>query len=103
MIVPFSRLSMEKTGPIMGKKIDISRSLETSEDEDNEDFGRSRVSRLRKQQMLRRQRRSSSIGRARATREKLNGLSRTYKELQELVVALDALETWANIADQLKK
>lgn len=101
--VPFSRLSKEKTGAMLGKKMDVSRSLDTSEDENNEDFGTSRITRLRKQQMLRRQRHSSSANRARLWREPLNNVSRTYRELEELIVALDALETWANIASQLNR
>jgi len=33
----------------------------------------------------------------------MDGMSRTFRELEGLVVALDALETWADVADQLKK
>ncbi|KAI9879403.1 MAG: Nucleoporin nup84 [Pleopsidium flavum] len=100
--VPFSQLSMEKTGPILGKKVDVSRSIETSEDENHEDLGTSGVTRMHKQQMERRRRRSSSAARAGARRDNLKSVGRIYRELQELVVALDALETWANIAHQLK-
>ena len=101
--MPFSRLSTEKTASILGKKIDVSTNLESSDDAENEGLGSSRVTRLREKQMLLRRRRSSSAQRSRAKRNYLLSVSKTFIEFEQLVVALDALETWANVADQVRR
>ena len=100
---PYSRLSAEKSKFLLGARIDVSRSLDISDDEDDEDPGTSRMTRLRQRQMLRRSRRDTSGRRAKAVNAYLDNQSRTFRELEALVVALDVLETWANVADQLKK
>lgn len=100
---PYSRLSLEKSEFLLGARIDVSRSLDISDDEDDEDPGTSRMTRLRERQILRRRRRDTSGQRTRALKKYMDSMSTTFRELEELVVALDALQTWANVADQLKK
>lgn len=100
---PYSRLASEKLEFLLGAKIDVSGSLDISDDEDDEEPGTSRLTRLRQQQILRRRRRDTSGVRAKAAKNYMDGMSRTFRELEGLVVALDALETWVDVADQLKK
>lgn len=98
----FSRLVLEKSEFLMGARLDDSGSLDISDDEDNEDTGTSRMTRLREQQIMRRSRRDASGQRRKALNKYMNNMSTTFTELEQMVVALGALETWANVADQLK-
>lgn len=98
----FSRLVAEKSEFLLGAGIDVSGSLDISDDEEDEDPGTSRMTRLRERQIMRRSQRDTSGQRRKALSNYMNNMSTTFTALEQLVVALDALETWANIADQLK-
>ena len=100
---PFTRLSSEKSEVLLGARVDVSRSLDVSEEEEDEDLGASRLTRLRERQIARRRRRDTSRTRANAFKKYMNSMSTSFKDLEALMVALDALETWADVADQLKK
>ncbi len=102
-IAPYSRLSAEKSEFLLGARIDVSRSLDVSDDEDDEGLGTSRVTRRREQQRVRRIRRNNSGERMKALNKYMDSTSTTFREFEGFLVALDALETWADVADQLKK
>lgn len=100
---PYSRLYSEKSEFLLGAKIDVTTGLDISEDEEGEELGTSRMTRLRERQRSRRRRRNTSGERTRALNKYMDSVSGTFRALEGLVVALDALETWANVADQLKQ
>ena len=86
---------------MLGKAEDLSQSLEDSGDEDdlNEIDGHSgpRPSRAH------RRRRSSSMRRANHERQILLQQARTFRDLEALFVALDAMDQWKHLADQAKR
>jgi hypothetical protein len=96
--VPFSKISLSKTPAILGKAEDLSRNPEDSGDEDERnDIGRHSRSRW----SLPHQRRgSSSMRRAIQEQEILLQQARTFRDLEALFVALDAIAKWKELADQ---
>ncbi|KAI9819863.1 MAG: Nucleoporin nup84 [Pycnora praestabilis] len=98
--VPFSEMSREKTAPLLGKKVDVSRSVEGSEDEDDGEYDDSTAAPSRTRQASKQRRRASSAAREIVQRDVLTQQARTYIELEALVFALDALQAWRNTSDQ---
>ncbi|KAI9763348.1 MAG: Nucleoporin nup84 [Candelina submexicana] len=100
--VPFSSISLEKTAQLLGRRVDVGMSSENSDDEEDVNLGGSRMTRLRQQQYEKRQQRHASHMRTKAKREVLRRQARTYRELETLVLALDALDGWRGVADEQK-
>ncbi len=100
--VPFSSISFEKTGHLLGRRVDVSMDSDNSEEDEGADFSGSRMTRLRQQQYEKQRQRHSSHRRTKAGREVLRKQARTYRELETLVFALNALDGWREIADRQK-
>ena len=93
-----SHLSLSKTKYILGRTTDISKDLHPSDDDEGEgDVFRSTRSHRTSSQ---RHPRSSSARPVDNDRELLLELARTFKDLENLFVALDALEEWERLADE---
>lgn len=90
---------------MLGRKIDVSRSVDASvQDNDeglNDQVQTSRLDRLRSEQRERRVLRSSSAAQNKIKRDLLNQKALTLRQLEQVVLALDALEQWADTADQM--
>lgn len=97
--VTFSNISLNKTHAILGRTIDVSRSRAASED-DSENLVDVRHSTRSRTSQLRRRRRSSSVRRTATERDILLSHSSTFRDLENLFVALDAMERWKEVADQ---
>ncbi|KAI9722347.1 MAG: hypothetical protein M1812_001819 [Candelaria pacifica] len=100
--VPFSSISLEKTERLLGRSVDVSMSSENSDAEEGVDRGAPRMTRLRQQQYEQQRQRQTSHRRTKAKHEVLRKQARTYRELEALVFALDALDGWREVADQQK-
>ncbi|MCJ1401872.1 Nucleoporin nup84 [Xylographa trunciseda] len=97
--VTFSMISLAKTEKLLGRSIDLANSQHTSEDEFNDENVLQRSTRSRSIQI--RQRRSSSSRRQhQAERDVLLGYGGTFLDLENLMVALDALEHWKDVEVQ---
>ena len=97
--VTFSGISLNKTHVMMGRTIDVSRNRAASED-DLESLIDFRHSTRSKTSQPRRRRRSSSVRRTTAERDLLLRESSAFRDLENLFVALDAMERWKGVADQ---
>lgn len=96
--VPFSDISLSKTKAILGQPIDVSRDEESYDnDEDLDGTNRKPSSRYARGQ---RRRRSSSLRRYNEEREILLKQASTFRDFENLCVAMDALEDWRMLADQ---
>ena len=95
--VSLSQLSLAKTKYILGSATDISKSPDTSDDEAGEWI----ISRsARPHPTSSHDRRPSSSAKPTSNdREVLLELARTFKDLENLFAALDALEYWKHLAD----
>ena len=91
--VNFSAISLKKTQTILGRALDLTISQPGSEDEydANLDLRRSTRSRSTHVQM---RRSSSARTRSQAKRGFLLSHSQSFRDLENLVVALDTLEYW---------
>ena len=91
-----SQFSLSKTKYILGRTTDISKDLHPSDD----DAGERDVSRSTGSQRTSSQHRrpSSSARHVDNDRELLLELARTFKDLENLFIALDALEEWERLA-----
>ena len=96
--VPFPTISLEKTNEILGKPIDISKSQESSDDEDDAVT----IVRGTKARRARSSRRSSSPSTnfAQGDREVMLSQSSSFRDLESLFGTLDAMEEWKNLADE---
>ena len=100
--VPFSQLSLRKTKSILGRSVDISVELGNSDEEADGHIDMGRSTRSRRNQSGPR-RRSSSVRRARNERELLAKQSSTFRDLESLFKALDAMEIWKDLANEKQK
>ncbi|KAH0555679.1 hypothetical protein GP486_006376 [Trichoglossum hirsutum] len=93
--IPSSRISLEKTEHIIGKRVDISMDSEESDDEEEAvtDTG---ISGATSEQ----HRIPSSPQIVRNMHEVLRSQAKSYVELEKLVASLDALETWILIVNE---
>ena len=96
--VSFSHLSLSKTKYILGRTTDISRDLHPSDD----DAGEGDVFRSTRSHRTSSHHRppSSSARPVDDDRELLLELARTFRDLENLLTALDALEEWKRLADE---
>lgn len=93
-----SHLSLSKTKYILGRTTDISKDLHPSDDDaEEEDVFRSTRSHRTSSQ---RRHPSSSTTSVDNDRELLLELARTFTDLENLFIALDALEEWERLADE---
>ncbi|KAI9735174.1 MAG: Nucleoporin nup84 [Cirrosporium novae-zelandiae] len=97
--VPFSKISETKMKHILGRPVNLARGFDNPdadiEEEMDEDMTKSTRSRPR-------QRRSDDeIERERMKLQTLQQEAKTYYELESLINALDALDTWKDIEDQI--
>lgn len=99
--VTFSEISLSKTRKILGRAIDLSKFEDLGEDEE-EVVSTDRKTRSRHTSSQQR-RRSSSLRRVSNTRDIMLRQATTFRDLQNLFVALDALEDWRNLAYGSKK
>jgi len=99
--VPFSEMSLSKTRKILGRAIDISKIEDLGYDEE-EVASANRKPRSR-HASSRRRRRSSSLRRVSNEREMMLNQACTFQDLENLFIALDALEEWKTLADKGKK
>ena len=93
-----SRLSLSKTKYILGRATDISKDLHYN-DEDAGDGDGFRGTRSHQTNSHRRHP-SSSTRHDDNDRELLLELARTFRDLESLFFALDALEEWKRLADE---
>ena len=93
-----SHLSLAKTKYILGRTTDISKDVHPSDDdgEERDGFRSTRSHRTSSQ----RRPHSSSARPVDNDRELLLELARTFKDLENLFIALDALEEWKHLADE---
>lgn len=96
-----SQLSLSKTKYILGRTTDISKDLHSNDD----DAGEGDVSKSTKSHRMSSQRRrpSSSARPANNDRELLLELATTFRDLENLFIALDALDEWERLADEGRK
>lgn len=99
--VNFSEISLNKTRKILGHAIDISKIEDLGEDE-QEMVSTNRRTRSRHTSSQRR-RRSSSLGDVSNEREMMLKQATTFRDLENLFVALGALEEWKTLANGGKK
>lgn len=94
-----SHLSLSKTKYILGRTTDISKDLHPSDDDD---AGEGDVFRSTRSHRTSSQRgpHSSSARPVDNDRELLLELARTFRDLENLFIALDALEEWERLADE---
>ena len=95
-------ISLSKTKTLLGRSINIANSQHTSEDEYNDENVLRRSTRSRSTQ-VRQRRGSSSRRRHRAERDVLLSHGGTFLDLENLMVALDALEHWKDVEAQGEK
>lgn len=95
--ITFSEISLCKTGKILGQAIDISKFEDDQEVDSTNRETRSRHT------LSQRRRHSSSLRRASGEREIMLRQATTFRDLENLFVALDALEEWKSIANEVKK
>ena len=98
--VPFSAISLDKTKALLGKMVDISKE---ESDEEDESVAMSRSTRSGRTRGQPQRSRSSSARSAGSERDLLLNQSRTFRDFENLFVALDALEQWKDLADQANK
>ncbi|MCJ1251662.1 Nucleoporin nup84 [Trapelia coarctata] len=91
--VNFSAISLNKTKTILGRALDLTLSQPASEDEANGNLDLRRSTRSRSTH-VRNRRSSSSRKRLKAQRGLLLSHSQSFRDLENLVVALDTLEYW---------
>ena len=96
--VTFSDISLSKTQAILGHAIDIGRSRSLSEEEYGAQPDLRYSTRSRSSQVQNR-RRSSSVRRSGTRQEILLSHSSTFRDLENLFIALDVLEKWKTILD----
>ncbi len=94
----FSHLSLSKTKYILGHTTDISKDVHPNDD----DAAEGDVFRSTRSHRTSSQRRppSSSARPLDDDRELLLELARTFRDLENLFIALDALEEWKYLADE---
>ena len=99
--VTFSEISLTKTNAILGRYTDISKGRDASDEEAES----GRVTRNTRSHLSSSQRRrhSSSARRVRTDRELLLDGSSTFRDFENLLAALDALEKWKGKADEGQK
>jgi hypothetical protein len=91
--MPSSRISLEKTEYIIGKKVDVGNDAEDSDDEEGT---MGEASGLR----ATRDYNSPSLKQIRMMQEVLSTQAKSFIELEKLVVTLDTLQSWRLIMDE---
>lgn len=99
--VTFSNISLGKTHSILGQTLDLSKDHESS-DEDGR-LGTSTRNAKSRHARHQRRRRSSSSRCVNNEREVLLNQASTFRDFENLLVALDAMETWKELADEAKQ
>jgi len=95
--VNFSTISLKKTEAMLGRAMDLAQSQPASEDEAPDLFQRS----TRSRKVQARIRRSSSARRRSAQgRQLLLNYAQSFRDLENLIIALDALEKWKEVEYQ---
>jgi nuclear pore complex protein Nup107 len=99
--VTFTDISLAKTGSILGRSLDLSK----SEDVTNNEAESGRTTRNTRSHLSssQRRRRSSSVRRVRSERELLLDDGDTFRAFENLFAALNALEEWKDVADEGQK
>ncbi|KAI9804280.1 MAG: Nucleoporin nup84 [Piccolia ochrophora] len=102
--VPCSEVSLAKTGPILGRKVDISRFDADSDDEDD-DLTSSRMTRSSTHHQPQARTRRESSERNKLKRQILVQEARIFTQLEQLVEAFVTIEQWASIvkAEKVEK
>lgn len=100
--VSFSEMSFSKTKRILGRATDISKSDDLGDGDGEVAATTTRRTRSRHASSQRR-RRSSSLRRANNAREIMLDQATTYRDLEGLIMALDALEAWKAVADKCRR
>lgn len=99
--ITFSTISLGKTNDVLGKPVDISKSQDSSDDEGDlvarNQNTRSRHARSSKPSG------SPSAKLAHGDRELMLSQASTFRDFENLFVALDAMEEWKNLADEAVK
>ena len=104
--VTFAAISLSKTRPILGRSTDISQSPDSSEDEESEDEDYTDLSSHRRMSLRAsrlRYRHGSSTDNVSNERNIMLMQSKVFKDLEDLLVALDALESWQYVSEEGKK
>ena len=99
--VPFSTISLGKTNDVLGKPVDISKSQNSSDDE-GDPVTRSQITRSRHARSSQRSG-SPSVKLAHGDRELMLSQASTFRDFENLITALDAMEEWKNLADEAVK
>ena len=98
--IPFSSLSLRKTNDVLGKSVDISKSQESSDDEgEPAGSGHNRSHLARRSQ----QPGSPSWKFTHGDRTLMLSQASTFRDFETLLIALDAIEEWKNLADEAEK
>ena len=99
--VPFSTISLGKTNHVLGKSVDISKSQDSSDDEGE---SVTLVQKTRSRQARSSHRSGSPSARfVNDDRELMLSQASTFRDFEKLFVALDAMEVWKNLADEVIK
>ena len=96
--VPFRSMSLSKTQAILGQITDISRDEEMVDGE--EDVNDTDLIAHSRYAQDRRRRRSSSLKRYIEERDILLEQASTFRDFENLCVAIDAMEKWKTLADK---
>ncbi len=99
--VTFSEISLSKTRKILGRAIDLGKCEDLGEDEQEviSTDGKTRSRHSSSQQ----RRRNSSLRRVSNEPEMMLRQATTFRDLENLFIALDALEEWKTLAYGSKK
>ena len=96
--ISFSRISLTKTEVQIGRTVDLSQSNALDEDESDNQANLRRSTRV-KDASSHKEKRSTSDKRKQAEQiELLLSQAKVFRDLEQLFIALDALEAWQNIA-----
>ena len=96
--ISFSRISLTKTEVQIGRTVDLSQSNALDEDESDSQANLRRSIRV-KDTSSHKEKRNTSDKRKQAEKiELLLSQAKVFRDLEQLFIALDALEAWQNIA-----
>ncbi|MCJ1354505.1 MAG: Nucleoporin nup84 [Icmadophila ericetorum] len=96
--ISFSRISLAKTEALLGRTIDLSQPYSLEEDESDSQANLRRSTRVR-DSSSQKEKRSTPDRRKQADKiELLLSQAKIFRDLEQLFVALDALEAWSKVA-----